>query len=277
VELVPLRSLGMIGALALALALAAAQPSAPPDGVERLACRVVTVSGATLQFPVEVKGDPDTGEARIPKPSAAFVPASEERKFLIRDLPTNLFLDLFKLAGSPGHYVTTLFLEVDGRSGFPVAGGYCLPAGAKAATAVATNFGALTDEALVKAADDHQPCFLVTPMGRVSRFETYVVPRGREQDRVFEPLDRIIWSARRTSPETGLPPAPPTGVIPVQFWSILPTPKTSPSPNGLSMGYIEPERDLAVGTLQFIELGAGGAPGDDQAFGICAIRLQRGE
>ncbi|HYG30903.1 MAG TPA: hypothetical protein VD887_11895 [Allosphingosinicella sp.] len=250
--------------VAALLVLASQAQGAPaPVAPIRLNCRAVAVNGATMDFPFELRGDPETGEARIASGGA-------------------LIFRLSALSRDPGTYQVTLFLEQDGARSFPIAGGYCAagaiaappprPGRAPPAPARAT-LAQLNAATLEAAAEANLPCSMVTPDGRISRFQTYL----RGPDRVFEPLDAEIWSGPRRSRDHPAPRVPPDGSVPVVVHSIFSDGEGSVNPTGLSVGYIDPPHALAVGLHQFTYLGTGEVVEGREAFGICAFRLGRSE
>ncbi|HEX8364438.1 MAG TPA: hypothetical protein VF702_05065 [Allosphingosinicella sp.] len=267
--------------VAALLVLASQAQGAPaPVAPIRLNCRAVAVNGATMDFPFELRGDPETGEARISR-DGAFV-AAAARRFRIDGLPNTLIFRLSALSRNPGTYQVTLFLEQDGARSFPIAGGYCAagaiaaqrpsPGRSPPAQARAT-LAQLNAATLEAAAEAHLPCSMLTPDGRISRFQTHL----SGPDRVFEPLDAEIWSGPRRSRDNPAPRVPPDGSVPVVVHSIFSDGEGSVNPTGLSVGYIDPPHALAVGLHQFTYLGTGEGAEGREAFGICAFRLGRSE
>jgi hypothetical protein len=94
--------------IAVALMLAASPQAAAPGGVAHLTCRVASVSGATVDFPLDLKGAADSGEARIPTASQGFVVPSQ-RRYTLAGLPSLRF-KLLSLSDTPGLIEATLFL-----------------------------------------------------------------------------------------------------------------------------------------------------------------------
>lgn len=262
-------------ALLPALALAsAAQPAAAEVEWTRLHCRVVAVNGSTVDFPFEISGSGDEQRARISGPAAAFV-ATGARGFRIPGLTNPLLFQVNSISGAAGHFSVALRLEHDSVAGFPVAHGSCSPTAIAAPTTAPTTLSALDAGMLQRAVAAHLPCFMLTLDGRVSRFETHLVESAGGMNRVFEPLDRTVWSGARTSPEMRVPDPPVDGSVPVRVYTIFNGGDGTPNPTGLSVGYIDPDMGTAVGLLDFVSLGTGAASNRRVAHGICAIELRR--
>jgi hypothetical protein len=245
--------------------LLTAQATPVSGDVVRLNCRTVTVNGARLDFPLELRGSEEEGEARVPRRDAAFVRAAD-RRFMIRGLPNALG---FRLMTSLGDTSVDVYLEQGGMTGFPVAVGYCGAQAWPRSETASIDFARLDDSALVAAADGHAPCAMLTKSGAVSRFRT----RLEGGDRLFEPLDGLVWAGPKRSREMSAPPFPARGAIPIELAAIF-SGETEDNPAGLTTGYIDEARSVAVGTHHFNNLGANQS-GSNHAYAICAIRLGR--
>jgi len=244
--------------------LLAAQATPAAGEVTRLHCRAIAVNGARLDFPFELRGSEGTGEARVPGRNAPFVRAAD-RRFVIRGLPNAL---VFRLRTSLGTSVD-VSLEQEGMTGFPVAVGYCGAQAWPRSRTASVGFGELHEAALVAAADGRAPCAMLTKSGAVSRFRTHL----EGGDRLFEPLDAIVWAGPKRSREMGAPRIPAQGAIPIMVSAIF-SDEAGSNPTGLTIGYIDEARSLAVGTYNFNDLGVNQS-GSSHAYAICAVRLGR--
>jgi hypothetical protein len=251
--------------------MVAGASGADVKGVTSLQCRVVAVNGATIDFPVEMKGAGAAAAARVGTGNTPFTTVRRGR-FLAGNLPNQLVFQV-RSHTDEGYATATVFVEQDGMDGFPVAQGYCTNATLAPAHGAPATFGDLSETMLAAAADQRR-CFLLTLKGEVSSFWMREI---NEQTR-FEPLDALVWTSPRSSSPmaAALRAPPPYGAIPGVFFTIYGDKNAPDNPVATLVTYVDPARRLGVHLLEFTWLASRENP-DQNAFGICAMRAWVGE
>jgi hypothetical protein len=254
------------------LAVMLAAQAAPPVEVTRLNCRALAANGATIDFPFELRGEGAAQQGRVAIRNIDFT-AQNERRFPIGGLPNTLVFDLSALTPDAGSFHVRVSIDQQGRSGLQVAHGYCQARPIAPSRGARISFAELTDAHVVAAAAARGPCYMLTLTGEVSRFRT----RIEGTNRIFEPLDALVWSGQRSVYTMGAPASPPRWPGDPQTYSEIfgDQDNSNANPVGYAAHQVDQSRALAVTTIIFTGLGPDPAPERQNAMSICAFGLQR--